>query len=130
VLQATLFRGSGSGDRTLFEVELERRDRVLFLAGRVLSDEGGVIRLPPIPLAGGPHVLDVGWRRASSPTSRDGVFALQLDGVDAGGVPSLDNDRRGGVESVELGLALRAFPRPAGAPRFVRLDSFQSWRLP
>jgi hypothetical protein len=129
-MQATLFEGRAGTGRTLFDVRLERRGRRLFLVGRAMADDVGAFSLPPIPLTDGPHVLDVGWRRATGVAARDGLFAMQLDGAEAGGLWSLDNDAPGGLESVGLGLDLRAFQRPASARRSVLFDSFASWHLP
>ena len=129
-MQATLFEGRAGTGRTLFDVRLERRGRRLFLVGRAMADEVGAFTLPPVPLTDGPHVLDVGWRRASGVAARNGLFTMQLDGAEAGSLWSLDNDAPGGLESVGLGLDLRAFQRPASTRRSVRVDSFASWRMP
>jgi hypothetical protein len=112
-----------------FELVLHVEGGKLFLIGRAATDSGTLIETARAAVADVPHVIDVGWRRSDGPDANDGLFLFQIDGSPAGSLPALDNDAGGGVDSVELGLAISGIRPPPGAHRTVFVDSFESWRL-
>jgi hypothetical protein len=117
VYRTVLFSGGSP-----FELVLEVEGGKLFLVGHAAGAE--TVR---VPITDAPHVIEVGWQRATAWDAIDGRFELQIDGVPAGSLLGLGDG--GGVESVELGLALGANRPPPSPHRTIFLDSFESWRF-
>jgi hypothetical protein len=101
----------------------------LYVVGRAAVDGGTMAETAQAGLADAPHVIDVGWRRATGPGANNGLFVLEIDGSVAGTQSGLDNDAGGGLDSVQLGLATSGTRPPPGPHRTVFADSFESWRL-
>jgi hypothetical protein len=76
-----------------------------------------------IPLAAGPHAVELEWRRSSAPGVADGFFQLWIDGVVVGTLDGFDTGAAG-VDFVRLG-ALNVRRGLAGS---VALDEFVSHR--
>jgi hypothetical protein len=112
-----------------FELLLELESGKLFLVGRAARDAGTTNQTARVEIADTPHVIDVGWRRATGPAANDGLFLFQVDGSTGGSLSSLDNDAGGGIDSVALGLTIHGELPPPGPHRSVLLDAFESWRL-
>jgi FG-GAP repeat/FG-GAP-like repeat len=117
VYRTVLFSGGSP-----FELVLEVEDGKLFLVGHAAG--AGTSRAT---ITDAPHVIEVAWQRATAWDAIDGRFELQIDGAPAGSLLGLGDG--GGVESVELGLALGANRPPPSPHRTVFLDSFESWRF-
>jgi hypothetical protein len=126
---ATILAARNAMAAVLFDIRLEHRGRALFLIASTHVDDGTVRELPAARIDDVPHVVDVGWRRATAPGADDGLFMVRLDGRDVGALAAMDNDTLSGVDSVELGLTLRAFTPPLPRRRALFLDSFASWRV-
>jgi len=126
---AILFRAHGLGEGpSLFEVLLERKAGSLSLRGRASLDDGTLRETASVPLTDARHLLEVAWRRATSPNANDGQLQLRLDGAEVAGLPALDDEARGGVDYVKLGLASVGRPIPPSIRRTVFIDGFESWR--
>jgi hypothetical protein len=141
--RAILFSGRSAAEgRLLFVVALERKKGTpfkpagtLILDAGVASDDQTMTSVASAAISDAPHLIEVGWRRATGPDASDGLLVIRLDGVDIGSLSSVDNDAVGGVDSVELGLTFpeSGHPRPGPpellAHRTVLFDSFASWRM-
>jgi len=125
-----LFNGhSLNSSQPRFEAVLAVERGKLYLVGRAAVDGGTMAETARAALTDAPHVIDVGWRRATGPGANNGLFVLEIDGAPAGTLSGLDNDAGGGLDSVELGLATSGTRPPPGPHRTVFADSFESWRL-
>jgi hypothetical protein len=110
------------------------RRRVVWLVLRVRNGQHAVAALVDrdglrpartgfVPIAPGPHSVELDWRRASGPDTGDGSFQLWIDGAPAATLTGLDNPARA-VDSVRLGAqSLRG--RASGT---LAWDEFESRR--
>jgi hypothetical protein len=127
--EAVLFSARGLGTSLApFDILLRRSQGELSLVARAALDDG-TLRTEAVPIAAAPQVIDVAWRRATAMGASDGLLLLQVDGAPGASLSGLDNDASSGIDSVEWGLAPLAGRPRIGAPAFVFLDSFASWRL-
>jgi hypothetical protein len=75
--RAVLFDGyAQGGTRPLFQVLLDEEQGRLVLGGRASSDGGPAQETIRVPVSDAPHVIDLGWRRASGPGANDGLLLL------------------------------------------------------
>jgi hypothetical protein len=126
---AVLFSGHSQGEGpSLFEIRLERKGGTLSLQARASLDDGTMREGARAPITEARHLIEVAWRHSSGPLASDGGLQLRVDGADATLLSGLDNDARGGVEDVELGLSPIGRRLPGGNLRTVFLDAFESWR--
>jgi hypothetical protein len=109
--------------RRLAALVLRRQGGAYSLMGRTRLDDGSQANTPFVPLAPGPHVVEIDWRRATSPEAGDGSFQMWVDGVPAGTLSNLDN-RLSAVDFVRLG----ALSVKSGAAGTLRFDEFESRR--
>jgi hypothetical protein len=128
--RAVVFSGhSDASASPLFELRLEATNDGLLFRGLALQNDGSVRETAGVPLAEAPHMVEVSWHRCSAPLANDGQLQIRLDGADAGGLPDMDNDAVGGIDSVALGLDTSPRGIPPIVGHTVRLDDFESWRL-
>jgi 6-phosphogluconolactonase len=110
--------------RRVVTLVLKRREGEYSIAGRVLLDSfGGRASTPFVPLAAGPHEVQLDWRRSDAPPAQSGSFELFVDGVSVATLISLDNDLHA-IDSVRLG----AMGLKEGAAGTLRFDAFASSR--
>jgi hypothetical protein len=113
-----------------FQVSLERATNgVVHLLGTASTDPGtspGVH--PPTSLTPGLHLIEIAWKKATGPGTKDGFFALLLDGAVRTNIAKISNAQGGGIGFVDLGLS-SGCPLLGPAP-FVLEDAFESWTNP
>ena len=91
--------------------------------GRARLDDGSHADTGFVPISDGPHVVEIHWRRATSPDEEDGLFEIWVDGIPAGSLSGLDN-HLSAVDFVRLG----ALSVKAGASGTLLFDEMESRR--
>jgi hypothetical protein len=109
--------------RRAFSLVLRRLGGDYALRARVRLEDGSRADTPFVPIASGPHRLELRWARATRPHRDDGFFALWIDDALAARLDALDNPSPG-IESVRLG----ALSVKGGASGGRSWDSFVSRR--
>jgi hypothetical protein len=129
--EAVLFVGkdelSGSAP---FEIVLRRSAEGLALEARAAVD-GAAPATGVLRISDEPHVIEVGWLRASDTGSSDGMLVVRPDGHTGLNLAGLDNDDdvTSGIDFVEWGLSVPSDRPGSPPPGSVHLDSFASWRV-
>jgi len=113
-----------------FQVSLERgANGGLDLLGSASTDPGTSPGIhPPTSITPGRHLIEISWKKASGPGTKDGFFALLLDGAVRTNIAKISNAQGGGIGFVDLGLS-SGCPVLGPAP-FVIEDAFESWTNP
>jgi hypothetical protein len=114
--------------RRLFAVVLRRQAGQYSIMARARRDDDTQADTGFVPIAGGTHLVEVAWRRASAVGANDGRLQLNLDGLVAGQVTGVDNDRSQ-VDFVRLG-ALSVKTGASGTLDFDEFDSARTSPLP
>ena len=76
-----------------------------------------------VPITGGPHFVELDWRRSSFPATSNGSCRLAVDGVEVSARTGLDNS----VSSVDF-VRLGALSVKTGATGTMYWDEFESRR--
>jgi hypothetical protein len=120
--RARLFLGFGERGGRVFALVLRRQDGEYALMARARLDGGRQADSSFQPITRGTHVVEIGWRRATT-AHADGSLSLWIDGHAAAQLTGLDN---GGTA---LGFArLGAMGLKPGANGVVSFDAFESRR--
>jgi hypothetical protein len=109
--------------RRVLAVVLRRINGQFSLMGRARLDDNTQADTTFVPIADGPHTIEIDWRRASGPDAQDGWFTMYIDGSFAGHLAGLDNSL-GGVDFARLG----ALSVKTGASGTMHWDAFESRR--
>ena len=109
--------------RRLAAIVLRRLDGQFSLMGRARRDDDTQHNSGFFPIADGPHVVELDWKRASGPGVSDGSFELWLDGISVHSTTTLDN-ARSAVDFVRLG----ALSPKVGTDTALFFDEFVSRR--
>jgi hypothetical protein len=109
--------------RRLAAIVLRRLNGQFSLMGRARRDDDSQHNSGFFPIADGPHVVELDWKRASGPGVSDGSFELWLDGISVHSTTTLDN-ARSTVDFVRLG----ALSPKVGTDTALFFDEFVSRR--
>jgi hypothetical protein len=109
--------------RRVFALVLRRLGGSYSLRGRARLDDQSQADTPFVDITGGPHFVEVDWRRASGPGAADGSLEMWIDGTSVALLTGLDN-AASGVDFVRLG-ALSVKAGASGTPYW---DEFESHR--
>ena len=118
-----VFVAFADGPRRLSAIVLRRLNGAYALMGRARRDDGSQADTAWVPIAAGPHRVELDWIRASGPDQNDGRFRLWVDGALAGDLAGLDNS----LDAVDF-ARLGALSVKPGASGPLRWDHFQSNR--
>jgi hypothetical protein len=108
--------------RRLFAVVLRRQGSQFSLMARAREDSNVQINTPFFNITSAPHVIEVEWRRATTPASADGELSLWIDGTQQT-LSALQNNRSS-VDFVRMG----ALSVKSGASGTLFWDDFVSRR--
>ena len=113
-------------NRRLAAVVLRRLSGAYGIMARTRLDDDSQADTPFVPITDAPHVIEIDWKRSSSPAASDGWLYLWIDGNAAGSNPAaaltgLDNSL-GAVDFVRLG----ALSVKSGAAGTLSFDEFES----
>ena len=110
--------------RRLAAVVLKRQGGVYSIEGRCRTDSGAQADTGFFTISGGPHVVEIDWKRSSSALASDGTFELWIDGVSRAQLTGLSNS----VSSVDF-VRLGALSVKPGANGTLFWDEFESRRI-
>jgi hypothetical protein len=109
--------------RRLMALVLRRRDGQYALMGRARRDDGAQADTGFFDITDAPHLLEIEWRRATTPSSNDGELRLWVDGTIRASLGGIAN-HGAAVDFARLG----ALSVKAGAAGTLRWDEFESRR--
>jgi uncharacterized delta-60 repeat protein len=109
--------------RRLAAIVLRRVDGAYAVMGRARVDDNAQANTPWVPLAAGPHWIELDLRSATGPDTLDGWFHLWVDGAPVAELTALDNSLSA-VDFVRLG----ALSVKSGASGTLSWDEFESRR--
>jgi len=109
--------------RRLAAVVLKRQAGAYSVMGRCRLNDGTQADTGFFPISNAPHVIEVDWRRASSPVAVDGRFELFIDGGSVSALSGLAN----GVSAVDF-ARMGALSVKTGAAGTMYWDEFVSRR--
>ena len=69
----------------------------------MIEDGGGAPYITSVIISDAPHYIEAYLRRATSPTSSDGSFLLQIDGTDKGTAVGDNYDRASVFDKLYIG---------------------------
>jgi hypothetical protein len=110
--------------RRLGAVVLRRLSGAYALMGRARLDDNSQYDTGFFPIADGPHIVELAWKRSSGPDANDGEFEFWIDGVSVHAAANLDNS----LSSVDM-VRLGALSVKTGASGTLYFDEFESRRL-
>jgi hypothetical protein len=114
---------SEAPSRRLLAIVLQRREGEYRVMARARLDADGQVDTPWVPIADGPHFVEIDFHRAIAGNQGDGFLHLWVDGVLGGSLTTLRNSRAG-VDFVRLG----ALSVKGGASGTLYFDQFVSRR--
>jgi hypothetical protein len=125
-LRTRLFILFEDGPRRLAAVVLRRTLGVYAVMVRVQLDDDTHVNTPFRVITDAPHLIEIDWKRSSSPAADDGWVKLWIDGSAAEGAPTdallnLDNN----VSSLDF-VRLGALSVKTGASGTLFFDEFES----
>jgi hypothetical protein len=109
--------------RRLFALVLKKQGVQYSLMGRVRRDDNSQADTGFLPIANGPHQVEVDWQRATAPGAPDGSFDMWIDGVLLPHLAGLPN----GASAVDF-ARLGALNVKGAAVGTLLFDDFQSRR--
>jgi hypothetical protein len=116
--------GDGAPTRRLMAVVLRLLNGNYSIMTRVSRNNGTRANTGFFPISNGPHVIEIAWRRATSPDLSDGTFQMWIDGVLVSTLTGLPTNSNG-ITFVRLGgLSLKL-----GANGTLFWDNFVSRRF-
>jgi hypothetical protein len=110
-------------DRRLLAIVLRFKNGQYDVMGRARLDDDRQADTAFVPIAPGPHAIEVDWRRSSGPDANDGSFQLWIDGTSVATLTGLDNS----ISSVDF-ARLGALSVKTGANGTMYWDEFESRR--
>jgi hypothetical protein len=110
-------------NRRLFAVVLRRQGSQFALMARSREDSNAQINTLFFNITAAPHLIEVEWRRATTPTSADGELSLWIDGTLQQTLSALQNNTSS-VDFVRMG----ALSVKSGASGTLFWDDFVSRR--
>ncbi|HZR80881.1 MAG TPA: Calx-beta domain-containing protein [Candidatus Binatia bacterium] len=111
-------------NRLVSWIDLRSKNGGHQISARTKVAGGGTVATPWIPLAAGPHAIELRWSRSSTASSNDGLLKLWVDGSEVASLTGLDIEL-GAVDLARLGAVVVK----TGAQGTMRFDSFESRRL-
>ena len=109
--------------RRVAAVILRRQNGLYALMGRARIDDNQQLDTPFVPISDAPHAVEIELVRSSGADTNDGAFEMWVDGVSAGRLAGLDNNR-GEVDFARMG----ALSLKSAASGVLRFDAFESRR--
>jgi hypothetical protein len=109
--------------RRLAAVVLRRQGAQFSIMARCRLDDNSQADTGFFPIADAPHLIEINWRRSSSPSANNGMCQLYLDGVPVSTLNNLDNS----LSSVDF-VRLGALSVKAGAAGVMFWDEYWSRR--
>ena len=109
--------------RRVFALVLRRINGQYSLMGRARLDDNSQADTGFVPIADGPHYVEIEWARSPSPDAHDGWLGMWIDGTLVGQVQALDN-HQAVVDFVRLG----ALSVKQAATGTLHWDAFESRR--
>jgi hypothetical protein len=125
-LRTRLFILFEDGPRRLAAVVLRRVAGQFALMARARLDDNSQVSTPFTNITDAPHVVEIDWKRSSTPAADDGWLKLWIDGAAAEGaptanLPNLDNN----LSSLDF-VRLGALSVKTGAAGTLFFDEFES----